>query len=500
MLTQLDPGLKLEKSLYREFIKPLRQKLVEVQRRVNASTRPVLILFDGFEACGKGDSISQLATPMDPRGFKVHLLPPTLTEDEAMRPPLWRFWLRIPARGEIVLFDRSHYMPLIEDQVHGTIDEPTWNRRRESINSFERQLVDDGTILIKFWMHIDAKEQRKRFRRIEKSPYESWRISKNDWKMNRRYDEYFVSADRLLTETDTPHAPWTLVSANDKRHRRVQILRTITETLDCALANDSTPVTTVAHTPTPHELDDEHSPTLFDRVDLSRSLSREDYESQLDAAQKRLRELEFVCYKHRAPVVIVYQGWDAAGKGGNIKRLTQRMDPRGYNVIPIAAPTGDEATHHYLWRFWRHIPKAGHFAIFDRSWYGRVLVERIEGFCREDEWKRAYHEINEFERQLANFGTVIVKFWIHISPEEQLRRFEDRQNTPAKQWKLTDEDWRNRDKWSVYKQAAAEMIERTTTNYAPWTVVEGNCKLWARVRALNTVIQAIEDQIPMKKK
>jgi len=225
---------------------------------------------------------------------------------------------------------------------------------------------------------------------------------------------------------------------------------------------------------------------------LSLSLSREEYEKQLDSYQERLRELEFACYAHRLPVVIVYEGWDAAGKGGNIKRVTEKLDPRGYAVIPIAAPRGDEATHHYLWRFWKHLPKAGHFAIFDRTWYGRVMVERVEGFCREEEWKRAFYEINEFERHLAHYGTVIVKFWIHLGKDEQLRRFEERKAIPYKQYKLTDEDWRNREKWDLYAGVVNEMIEHTSTNYAPWTILEGDCKLWARVKALKTIVEAIE--------
>jgi polyphosphate kinase 2 (PPK2 family) len=215
------------------------------------------------------------------------------------------------------------------------------------------------------------------------------------------------------------------------------------------------------------------------------------YAKELKRWQARLRELEFTCYERRRPVVVVYEGWDAAGKGGNIKRVIGALDPRGYSVIPIAAPRGDDATHHYLWRFWNRIPKAGHFAIFDRSWYGRVLVERVEGYCTEAEWRRAFHEINEFELALHHFGTVIVKLWLHISKAEQLRRFRERQRLDFKRFKITDEDWRNREKWDRYREAVADAIGRTSTSYAPWTIVEADDKPWSRIKAMRTIAEAI---------
>jgi AMP-polyphosphate phosphotransferase len=234
---------------------------------------------------------------------------------------------------------------------------------------------------------------------------------------------------------------------------------------------------------------------ILDKVDLTKTLTKEEYNKQLPALQDKLRELEFRIYRKRIPVIIVYEGWDAAGKGGNIKRLTERLDPRGYSVHSYAAPQGDEKTHHYLWRFWQYVPKAGHIAVFDRSWYGRVLVERIEGFAKPEEWNRAYMEINEFEGQLASFGAVIVKFWLHISPEEQERRFRSRETDPFKNYKLTDEDWRNREKMGAYKEAVEEMITRTSTTHAPWHIVPANTKYYARIDALETVIQAIDTKL-----
>ena len=246
-----------------------------------------------------------------------------------------------------------------------------------------------------------------------------------------------------------------------------------------------------AHAPIPPPI----RPTLLDRVDLTRRLDRKEYEKQLDPLQARLQELELECYHQRLPVVVVYEGWDAAGKGGNIKRLTQELDPRGYEVIPIAAPDATEKAHHYLWRFWKQLPKAGHIAIFDRSWYGRVLVERVEGFAAEPEWRRAYQEINEFERHQTEAGSVLVKFWMHISPEEQLRRFEERERVPHKRYKITADDWRNRARWGAYREAVVEMIERTSTSYSPWTIVEAEDKYWGRIKTLQTLVSALEEKL-----
>jgi polyphosphate kinase 2 (PPK2 family) len=244
--------------------------------------------------------------------------------------------------------------------------------------------------------------------------------------------------------------------------------------------------------PTPSPTD---AGTVLDRLDSTLSMSREEYQEHLAKLHKRLFRLEHRLYSARIPVVIGYEGVDAGGKGGNIKRLTRGLDPRGYEVVPTGAPTPFEKSHHYLWRFWRAVPKAGHITIFDRTWYGRVLVERVEGFCTQDEWERAYREINEFERQLADFGTVMLKFWLHIDQDEQLRRFEARRDTPEKQWKITDDDWRNREKWPRYKVAIVDMLNKTSTTYAPWTVLEANCKLYARIKALRTVADAMESAL-----
>jgi polyphosphate kinase 2 (PPK2 family) len=299
----------------------------------------------------------------------------------------------------------------------------------------------------------------------------------------------------MLQRTSTAEAPWTVVEARQGRFARVKVLETVTSTIEGELERRSAGPKVVPEPmpdPTPSLT---REATILDRVDLSLSLSRSEYERELKKLQKRLFRLEHELYAARVPAVIVYEGWDAAGKGGNIKRLTRGLDPRGYEVVPVMAPNPEEKAHHYLWRFWRHVPKAGHITIFDRSWYGRVMVERVEGFCAEDEWKRAYREINEFERQLADFGTAIVKFWLHIDRDEQLRRFQARQENPYKKWKITDEDWRNREKWDRYRTAVVDMLQRTSTTYAPWTILEANCKLYARTKALDTVAKVLQSAL-----
>ncbi|MGB9611216.1 MAG: hypothetical protein ACPL7M_09625 [Bryobacteraceae bacterium] len=244
---------------------------------------------------------------------------------------------------------------------------------------------------------------------------------------------------------------------------------------------------------------------MLESLDLTLSLPRDEYMVQLARRQIQLRELGWQVYVQKRPVIIAFEGWDAAGKGGAIRRITEKLDPRGYVVYPISAPEGEDRTRHYLYRFWRRLPPRGQIAIFDRTWYGRVLVERVEGFCTEDAWRRAYKEINSFERQLKDFGTILAKFWIHISRDEQLRRFRERQKTGYKAWKLTAEDWRNRAKWPAYEQAVEDMLLKTSTITAPWRLIEGNDKYYARVKVLSTLVELLSEELnyepadPLKK-
>lgn len=495
MLEKLDLSRSVEKKQYKAAKEKLQRRLIELQRKTLEFKIPVIIVFEGWDAAGKGTLINDLILPLDPRGFNVSsTLPPN--EEEALRPFLWRFWCRTPARGRIGIFDRSWYRSVLSDRVEKVVHGRSLQQAYDDIRSFERQLADDGNVIVKFFLHISKKEQKKRFKKLLDNKATRWRVNEGDLKRHKQYNKYLMAIEDMLAETDSDYAPWTIVEAHDHRYAALKIFNTIVAAMEDRIARveaakTKAPAKTAKATHLPEAL----QRSILDNVDVSLKLEREEYREKLKEKQDQLRELEHKIYVKRVPVVIVYEGWDAAGKGGNMRRLTETLDPRGYEVVPIAAPNDVEKAHHYLWRFWTQMPKAGHITIFDRSWYGRVLVERVEGFCSEADWKRSYREINEMEQHMCHFGTALVKFWLHIDKDEQLRRFKERQKTDYKRWKITDEDWRNREKWNVYKEAIDEMIFRTSTAYAPWTIVEANDKLYARIKALDTVIDAIEKRL-----
>jgi polyphosphate:AMP phosphotransferase len=492
MLEQIDLKSKMPKGEFKRRSDELAVELGKLQRQSREAGIPILIVFEGWGGGGKGTLINKLIQCLDPRGFKVHSVRPP-NEDEALHPFLWRFWVRTPAAGRIAVFDQSWYQPVLRGGKGGPPKEGRLLSLFEDIASFERHLADGGTLILKFFVHISQAEQKKRFKKLDAEKATAWRVPVEDWEENRHYREHFDAANRMLSRTDRGHAPWTIVAGHDERWAVASVLGTVAQALAARLdregrqAGDSPPEASVS---VPASPDAAGSPLAT--VDLSASIDRDEYEKRLEEAQGRLRLLEHEIYMRRIPVIVLYEGWDAAGKGGNIRRLTRKLDPRGYEVIPVGAPNDVERAHHYLWRFWNALPKAGHMAIFDRSWYGRVLVERVEGFCTEAEWSRAYGEINDFERQVANFGTVIVKFWLHIDGDEQLRRFEARQTTEHKQWKITEEDWRNRERWGDYREAVEEMLLRTSTPSAPWNVIAANSKRHARVACIEAVVRAIE--------
>ena len=496
MLEQIDLSRKISKTEYKSMMETIEPKLGILQREAMALKIPVIVVFEGWDAAGKGTLINRLILNLDPRHFTVNSIKDILNEEEFYRPFLWPFWIKTPARGRMRIFDRSWYRRVLTHRVNKTVSQKDWVKAYQEINFFERQLAVDGAVIIKFFLHISKKEQKKRFRKLEKNSATAWRVTKTDWQHHKKYNEYAVAVEEMLAKTDTSFAPWTIVESENWRFAAIKIFETVIRNLEEKIAeikaHQSKKIQKSKNFPA-NSID--INTNILEKIDLSANLTREQYSKALNQYQARIRKLQHEVYQQRIPVIITYEGWDAGGKGGNIKRLTQKLDPRGYEVIPIAAPNDIEKKHHYLWRFWKEIPKAGHFAIFDRTWYGRVLVERIEGFAAEHEWKRAYREINEMEEQLSSFGTVLVKFWIHISQEEQLRRFEERQNIPSKRWKITEEDWRNREKWNLYLEAVNEMLYRTSSPHAPWTVIEGNSKHYARIKALKTVIEAIEQKL-----
>jgi polyphosphate kinase 2 (PPK2 family) len=496
MLEMLDLSRSLNKLEYHTVVDPLTMRLGELQRETRAAGIPTILVFEGWNAAGKGRCIGALLQPLDPRGYRVHTFKEP-SEDEALRPFLWRYWIRLPAKGEIAIFERCWYTRVVGDRVEHRLPRKVWQAAYGTINDFEHTLVEGGAVLVKLWLHISREEQARRFQKLERDPAESWKVTREDWREQEHYDRYLHAVEEMLERTGTAWAPWTVVEAEDRRFAVAKVFETLAAAWEEALRRTQTPA---APRPAAPIRERTRKSPILSRVDLGKALTREVYAKKIRPLQKRLRTLEHLLYATRLPVVVVFEGWDASGKGGAIRRLTADLDPRGFEVIPISAPNEVERSHHYLWRFWRHVPKAGHLAIFDRSWYGRVLVERVEGFCQVEEWRRAYREINEFEATLSAEGTVLIKLWLHISPEAQLARFRKRQSIGYKKWKITGEDWRNRKKRPRYEEAAAEMLERTSTSFAPWTIVPADDKYYARVKVLETVIRTLERALERRKR
>ncbi len=496
MLEKIDLKKKCQGKEYKARLEEESAKLSVLQRQCKEAGIPVIIVFEGFGAAGKGTQINRLIQAMDPRGFSVYTSNKE-SEDERLHPFLWRYWTKIPAKGRFAIFDRSWYRRVLVDRFDKITKKEELPSAFHDILSFERQLTDDGTVIIKFFLYISKEEQKKRFKLLEDSKETAWKVTEADWKRNKEYSEYLKINEEMLEKTDTDYAPWVIVEAMDKNYAALKIISSVTARLEKELEKKA--ALTKSEKKAAKAVD-KYKSGVLSGVDLSKALSNKEYKQKLDSLQKKMEILHSELYRLRIPVVICFEGWDAGGKGGAIKRLTSHMDPRGYQVNPTASPNDTEKAHHYLWRFWNNMPKAGHIAIFDRTWYGRVMVERIEGFCSEAEWKRAYQEINEMEEHLTNSGCIVLKFWLHIDKDEQERRFKERMENPAKQWKITDEDWRNREKWDEYEKAVDEMLVRTSTTYAPWEIVEANSKYYARVKVLKTVVEAMEKEIEKRKK
>ncbi len=504
MLEKVDLNKELDKGEYKKIIGDLRVRVGVLQRQARDLNIPVIIAFEGWKAAGKGTLINELIQSLDPRGFQVFSIHEP-NDEERIRPYFWRFWTKTPSKGRIAIFDRSWYRRVLVEKVEQQVAAEELEHVYQAIPSFERQLVDEGMVVVKLFLHISRKEQKDRLQKLAAHQETAWRVTEEDWTHHRSYAKYRQAVEKMLEKTDVDFAPWLIVEAMDKRFATVKILSAVAQALEAkirtfsrkkaefippaaAIVPSEIKIAAVADIPSLRS-------SLLSGVDLSATVSADEYREKLPKYQDRIRELEYMIYKKKRPVLVVFEGWDAAGKGGAIRRLTQNMDPRGYTVVPISAPNEEENQHHYLWRFWRVMPGQGHIGIFDRSWYGRLLVERVESYCTGQEWQRSYREINELEEQWVNYGGILVKFWLQIDQAEQRRRFEERLSNPDKKWKLTGEDWRNREKWAQYEQAIDEMLFRTSTTYAPWTIVEANSKPYARLKVLKTIIETVEHSV-----
>jgi AMP-polyphosphate phosphotransferase len=370
MLKNVDLSREVAKAEYKRLKGDADLKLADLQRQVKALGIPVIVVFEGWSASGKGTLINQLILPLDPRGFTVYSASGP-TEEERFYPFLWRFWKHTPTRGRLAIFDRSWNRRVVTGPLEGKVKGKQLHQAFEDIRSFERQLTDDGVVIVKCFLHISKHEQKQRFGALRENAATAWRVTEADLRQNQQYGEYLAAAEDMLTETDTEYAPWTVVEAHDRRFATLKVFVTVIDALERGVAVAGRKADEPQAPPVqPVSAINAFKTTALDHVDLSLSLTAEEYADRLKEAQTRLRELEHQIYRRRMPVVITYEGWDAAGKGGNIRRLTQNLDPRGYEVVPIAAPNDIEKAHHYLWRFWAQLPKAGHIAIFDRTWYG----------------------------------------------------------------------------------------------------------------------------------
>ena len=490
-------GQKLSSGEFRQHIAVLRNRLLELQRTLRDQPFPLLIVLDGMAGAGKTEVMHRLHEWFDPRWLRsfAFVKPNTV---EASYPSFRRYWLSLPKNGSAALYLNAWYAGLLNgsSKQHSLRQ---LEQQVEEIRNFEQVLSDSGVLIVKFWLHLGEREQKQRLRELEKNPATRARVKPRDWQTLKRHRVICQRAEHMITATSTASAPWFIVEATDRHYRDHRIGDLLKESLERHLtqvpgaAKSIVPKKTSPNLAVDAPIDE--PPTVLSSVKLSKSLSRSDYESQLQQQQARLSHLAKKAYARKVGMVAVFEGWDAAGKGGAIRRLSRAIDPCHFQVVAVGPPNDEERSHPYLWRFWRDLPASGKITIFDRSWYGRVLVERVEGFAERQEWQRAYSEIRDFETHLRKHGYLLLKFWLHISPEEQLKRFRAREATDYKRWKITDEDWRNRARWADYANAVHEMVERTSTQFAPWRLIPANDKRHARIRVLKEMNQALDSHL-----
>ena len=507
MFEAAEAGRQVSKADYESEVAKLRWELLEAQRLLASARFPLVVVFGGADSAGKSEMVQLLNQWMDPRGI-VNRAFDDPSEAERERPPFWRYWLALPPYGKVGLFMSGWYGPPLARRVARRSTVAEFDAALDRIAAFEQTLAADGALILKFWIHLPKRAQKRRLEKLSADPLTRWRVTRTQWKQHRQYDRWTAAAERGIQRTSVGHAPWFIIDGGDARYRNLAVTTEIRDALFRRLDTGAssmparkrrrvtTPITATAPAPPANlvsRVDRERS--VLDVIDMSQTLSKATFKATLLRQQGRLSQLQLKAEAEGRSVITVFEGWDAAGKGGAIRRAVAALRPQSYRVVPITAPTDEERAHHYLWRFWRHVSRAGRVTIFDRSWYGRVLVERVEGLATETEWKRAYAEIRQFEEELTDHGIILVKYWLHITSDEQERRFEERAKSPYKSWKLTEEDWRNRKKWEVYELAVNDMVEHTSTRHAPWHLIAANDKNHARVEILRLAGDAIKDAI-----
>jgi polyphosphate:AMP phosphotransferase len=492
MFESAELGHKIDKETYEKEVPVLRAALLDAQLDMAKLAQfPVIILIGGVDGAGRGETVNLLNEWMDPRYLHTHGMGEP-SDEELARPMMWRFWRELPPKGRIGIFLGSWYTWPIINRIQGTTKVADLDQSLERARRLETMLVNEGALIIKFWMHLSRDKQKSRLKLLEKDPRTRWRVTHRDWEHYKQYDKFRAVGESVIRHTSTAEAPWIIVEGFDPHYRSLTVGKILLNAIQKRL---NTPELFLSEIAAPPPLPSIDNLNILRTLNLDQKISKKDYQKELETCQGRLALLTRSPAFGKITVIILFEGNDAAGKGGAIRRITGALDARYYKVIPIAAPTEEERAQPYLWRFWRHIPKRGRVTIFDRSWYGRVLVERVEGLCSEANWMRAYGEINDFEAQLVRHNIVLVKFWLTISNEEQLKRFQARETIAFKHFKITPEDWRNREKWPEYEVAVCDMIDRTSTEIAPWTLVEANDKNFARIKVLKTLCKQIETMI-----
>ncbi|MFN3076393.1 MAG: polyphosphate:AMP phosphotransferase [Alphaproteobacteria bacterium] len=512
MFRTVELGRKVSKEEFAAIAPELRIELVELQQKLRQTDFPTIMVFAGVNGAGKVATVNLINEWMDPRWIVTRAYDQP-TDEERERPEYWRYWRDLPPKGKIGLFLSSWYSTPVQNRAYDRITPSEFDARLNRILTFEKLLADDGALILKFWMHLGREAQKKRLKSLEKDPHESWRVTSSDWDNWHHYDGFINAAEHVIMRTSVAHAQWTLVEGVDSRYRALTVLNVFREAANRHIAAralrrslavrvpepepESVPATGDGTRTSPVFLPS-RQPSVLQGLDMSLIVGREEFAADMQKHRSRLNRLYRAAKERKISTVLVFEGWDAAGKGGTIRRLTSALDARDYMVIPFGPPTDEERAQHYLWRFWRHLSRAGRVTVFDRSWYGRVLVERVEGFATDEECRRAYAEINDFEDQLVQHGIAIVKYWLHITQSEQERRFLRRQEIPYKRWKLTEEDWRNRGRWDDYELAVNDMVEHTSTHIAPWHLIEANDKNHARLAAVKVLCAKLEQVLDRK--
>lgn len=489
MFESAELGHAIDDDTFNAAVPALREALLEAQFELLRQARfPLLILINGIEGAGKGETVRLLNEWMDPRLIRVESFD-IQTDEELARPPEWRYWRRLPPKGRIGIFFGNWYSQMLNARVQRRIKTAQMDQAAMAAERLERMLCDEGALIFKFWFHLSKKGMKARLETLKSDPLRSWQVSAFEWQQARVYDKFVRYGERVMRRTSRDYAPWYIVEGADANYRNLTVARVLLEGLQSALKAPARPKRQPHVAPLVSSLDNRG---LLDSLDMSQALDKDSYKTELAVEQARLAGLMSDKRMRRHSLVTVFEGNDAAGKGGAIRRITAALDPRMYQVVQIAAPTEEERAQPYLWRFWRHIPPHGKLTVFDRSWYGRVLVERVEGFCSQADWLRAYGEIADFEESLVTHNVVLVKFWLAIDRDTQEQRFKEREEIGYKRFKITAEDWRNREKWDEYVDAVGDMVDRTGTSIAPWTLVEANDKRFARVKVLRAVNDALE--------